>query len=78
MSARRSRTVLDHPEQITRYRQQIQMPRQVGKQFAAHRDRAAVRIARSLNLSLVATRGVSYVTLYKREVLDIFTEGEQA
>ncbi|MBB5316657.1 DNA polymerase III subunit alpha [Tunturibacter empetritectus] len=38
-----------------------------------HRNRAAVRIARSLNLPLLATGGVSYGTPYEREVLDIFT-----
>jgi error-prone DNA polymerase len=38
-----------------------------------HRNRAAIRIARSLNLPLLATGGVSYATPYEREVLDIFT-----
>ena len=38
-----------------------------------HRNRAAVRIARSLNLPLLATGGVNYATPYEREVLDIFT-----
>jgi error-prone DNA polymerase len=38
-----------------------------------HRNRAAVRIARSLNLPLLATGGVNYATQYEREVLDIFT-----
>ncbi len=38
-----------------------------------HRNRAAIRIARSLNLRLLATGGVSYGTPYEREVLDIFT-----
>jgi len=38
-----------------------------------HRNRAAIRIARSLNLPLLATGGVSYGTPYEREVLDIFT-----
>ena len=38
-----------------------------------HRNRVAVRIARSLNLPLLATGGVSYATPYEREVLDIFT-----
>jgi error-prone DNA polymerase len=38
-----------------------------------HRNRAAIRIACSLNLPLLATGGVSYATPYEREVLDIFT-----
>jgi error-prone DNA polymerase len=38
-----------------------------------HRNRAAVRIARTLNLPLLATGGVNYATPYEREVLDIFT-----
>ncbi|WP_353067690.1 DNA polymerase III subunit alpha [Tunturiibacter psychrotolerans] len=38
-----------------------------------HRNRAAIRIARSLNLPLLATGGVSYATPYEREMLDIFT-----
>jgi len=38
-----------------------------------HRNRAAVRIARSLNLPLLATGGVNYATEYEREVLDVFT-----
>jgi error-prone DNA polymerase len=38
-----------------------------------HRNRAAVRIARSLNLPLLATAGVNYATAYEREVLDVFT-----
>ncbi|HEY4381405.1 MAG TPA: error-prone DNA polymerase [Acidobacteriaceae bacterium] len=38
-----------------------------------HRNRAAIRIARSLNLPLLATGGVAYATPYEREVLDIFT-----
>jgi error-prone DNA polymerase len=38
-----------------------------------HRNRAAIRIARSLNLPLLATGGVSYATEYEREVLDVFT-----
>jgi error-prone DNA polymerase len=38
-----------------------------------HRNRAAVRIARSLNLPLLATGGVNYATKYEREVLDVFT-----
>jgi error-prone DNA polymerase len=38
-----------------------------------HRNRAAVRIARSLHLPLLATGGVSYATPEERETLDIFT-----
>lgn len=38
-----------------------------------HRNRAAIRIARSLNLPLLATGGVNYATQYEREVLDGFT-----
>jgi error-prone DNA polymerase len=38
-----------------------------------HRNRAAVRIARSLNLPLLATGGINYATPYEREVLDVFT-----
>ncbi|HZD33318.1 MAG TPA: error-prone DNA polymerase [Candidatus Angelobacter sp.] len=36
-----------------------------------HRNLAAVRIARTLNLPLLATNGVSYATAYDREVLDV-------
>lgn len=38
-----------------------------------HCNRAAVRIAQSLNLPLIATGGVNYATAYEREVLDVFT-----
>ena len=38
-----------------------------------HRNRAAIRIARSLNLPLLATGGVNYATPYEREILDLFT-----
>jgi error-prone DNA polymerase len=38
-----------------------------------HRNRAAIRIARSLNLPLLATGGINYATQYEREVLDVFT-----
>ncbi len=38
-----------------------------------HRNRAAIRIARSLHLPLLATGGVSYATPQERETLDIFT-----
>jgi error-prone DNA polymerase len=37
------------------------------------RNQAALRIARSLNLPVIATNGVRYATVYEREVLDIFT-----
>jgi error-prone DNA polymerase len=38
-----------------------------------HRNRAAIRIAKSLNLPMLATGGVSYATAYEREVLDVLT-----
>jgi error-prone DNA polymerase len=38
-----------------------------------HRNRAAIRIARTLNLPLLATGGVNYSTQHEREVLDIFS-----
>ena len=38
-----------------------------------HRNRAAVRIANSLHLPLLATGGVSYAAPCERETLDIFT-----
>ena len=38
-----------------------------------HRNRAAIRIARSLNLPILATGGVSHATEYEREILDVFT-----
>ncbi len=38
-----------------------------------HRNRTAIRIARSLNLPLLATGGVNYATEYEREVMDVFT-----
>jgi len=37
------------------------------------RNQAAIRIARSLNLPLLATNGVRYATAYDREILDVFT-----
>ena len=37
------------------------------------RNQAAIRIAESLNLPILATNGVRYATGYEREVLDIFT-----
>jgi error-prone DNA polymerase len=37
------------------------------------RNQAALRIARSLKLPVIATNGVRYATAYEREVLDIFT-----
>ena len=37
------------------------------------RNQAALRIAKSLNLPIVATNGVRYATAYDREVQDLFT-----
>jgi error-prone DNA polymerase len=37
------------------------------------RNQAAIRIARSLKLPVIATNGVRYATAYDREVLDLFT-----
>ncbi|MGA1982240.1 MAG: error-prone DNA polymerase [Acidobacteriaceae bacterium] len=37
------------------------------------RNQAALRIARTLNLPVLATNGVRYATAYEREVLDLFT-----
>ena len=37
------------------------------------RNQAAIRIARLLNLPLIATNGVRYATAYEREVQDLFT-----
>ena len=37
------------------------------------RNQAAIRIARSLKLPVIATNGVRYATTYDREILDIFT-----
>jgi error-prone DNA polymerase len=37
------------------------------------RNQAAIRIARSLQLPLLATNGVRYATSYDREILDLFT-----
>jgi len=37
------------------------------------RNQATLRIARSLNLPLIATNGVRYATAYEREVQDLFT-----
>jgi error-prone DNA polymerase len=37
------------------------------------RNQAAIRIARSLKLPLLATNGVRYATAYDREILDLFT-----
>jgi len=38
-----------------------------------HCNRAAIRIARSLNLPLLATGGVNYATPNEREIMDVFT-----
>ena len=37
------------------------------------RNQATIRIARSLNLPVLATNGVRYATAYDREILDLFT-----
>jgi len=37
------------------------------------RNQAALRIARSLDLPVIATNGVRYATAYDREILDLFT-----
>jgi error-prone DNA polymerase len=37
------------------------------------RNQAAIRIARSLNLPLIAANGVRYATAYDREIQDLFT-----
>ncbi|MGO8718345.1 MAG: PHP domain-containing protein, partial [Acidobacteriaceae bacterium] len=37
------------------------------------RNQAAIRIARSLKLPVLATNGVRYATAYDREILDVFT-----
>jgi error-prone DNA polymerase len=37
------------------------------------RNQAAIRIARSLKLPVLATNGVRYATAYDREILDLFT-----
>jgi error-prone DNA polymerase len=37
------------------------------------RSQAAIRIARSLDLPVLATNGVRYATAYDREILDLFT-----
>jgi error-prone DNA polymerase len=55
-------------------------PRNVYVELQRHHEReeewrtqAAIRIARSLNLPVLATNGVRYATAYEREVLDLFT-----
>jgi error-prone DNA polymerase len=59
---------------------QIFGPRNVYVELQRHFDRedefrnqAAVRIARTLHLPLLATNGVNYATPYEREVLDVLT-----
>jgi error-prone DNA polymerase len=37
------------------------------------RNQAAIRIARSLQLPVLATNGVRYATQYDKEILDVFT-----
>jgi error-prone DNA polymerase len=44
-----------------------------GERREEHRNQAAVRIARSLGLPLVATNGVGYATPSEREVADLLT-----
>ena len=55
-------------------------PKNVYVELQRHREReeearsqAAVRIARSLHLPVIATNGVRYATRYDREILDLFT-----
>ena len=55
-------------------------PKNVYVELQRHREReeearnqAAIRIARSLHLSVIATNGVRYATRYDREILDLFT-----
>jgi error-prone DNA polymerase len=55
-------------------------PRNVFVELQRHQEReeewcnqAAIRIARSLHLPVLATNGVRYATAYEREVLDLFT-----
>jgi len=50
----------------------VEVQRHLNRQ-EEHRNKAAIRIARSLNLPLLATGGVNYVKPYDREVLDVFT-----
>jgi error-prone DNA polymerase len=59
---------------------QIFGPQSVYIEVQRHQEReeewsnqAALRIARSLNLPVVATNGVRYATAYEREVMDLFT-----
>jgi len=44
-----------------------------GSRAEEARNQAAIRIAESLGLPIVATNGVRYATQYEREVLDVFT-----
>jgi error-prone DNA polymerase len=37
------------------------------------RNQAAIRIAQSMKLPVIATNGVRYATAYDREILDVFT-----
>ncbi len=55
-------------------------PKNVYVELQRHRERdeearnqAALRIARSLRLPVIATNGVRYATRYDREILDLFT-----
>ncbi|HLI77193.1 MAG TPA: PHP domain-containing protein, partial [Acidobacteriaceae bacterium] len=71
-----------HEEGLREVEQLIRIfgPRNVYVELQRHFDReqeyrnqAAVQIARTLNLPLVATNGVNYATAYEREVLDVLT-----
>jgi error-prone DNA polymerase len=44
-----------------------------GEREEEWRNRAAIRIAGSLNLPVLATNGIRYATAYDREILDLFT-----
>jgi error-prone DNA polymerase len=44
-----------------------------GEREKEWRNQAAMRIARSLNLPVIATNGVRYATAYDREIQDLFT-----
>ena len=44
-----------------------------GERAEECRNQAALRIAESLHLPIVATNGVRYATQYEREILDVFT-----
>jgi error-prone DNA polymerase len=50
----------------------VELQRHQEREEEGH-NQAAIRIARSLNLPMVATNGVRYATPYDREVQDLFT-----